>query len=542
MPSLTAGQSAEYDIPLNGRFEVTTTGEAYVDALSGPIVTGGESVRVLSDRPYARGPYSVACRVRVRCISGATSYGEAAVLTPVMATTGPGGVVRLAAGEHDPLAGNGLDVAPPGCGTVLLDWSTVTLGTPPSGWTVELDPTRTYAGRPALKVTATAEAGTSLIYTVSIPSTFFGGSTRLAFAVDPGDSAITGDTTKKVALWLRFADTTTHRIAMYVQPSHAVGEWFDSGALFRGDGESGQPNDHISGTAQWSKLQSEDVVSLQVVVTKSAGVAITRPVYFGPIVADPVRAETPVLSLFFDGPYSGVHKYARPIMQAYGIRSSMPLVLSRLLSSSSGIMTEAQVRQMYDLGHEVIYHSGAGAEGGWDSTTKYPDGSEYAILKAEIEEFWGWLRAHGMPRGISYGVVGFTNGLVNTQTYERRLNISNALRDAGFLAIRQLDGYRGSYYGTGGERQTVVTGSQLVTSAQTVGDVTTILDRLEARGGWTGLTFHDLILSGATGNTVNVSTFEAIALDIATRVRAGKLRVLPFSDAMRAIRASARPA
>ena len=36
----------------------------------------------------------------------------------VRAVTGPGGVVRLAAGEHDPLAGNGLDVAPPGCGTV----------------------------------------------------------------------------------------------------------------------------------------------------------------------------------------------------------------------------------------------------------------------------------------------------------------------------------------------------------------------------------------------------------------------------------------
>ena len=459
----------------------------------------------------------------------------------VTAVTGPGGVVRLSAGEIDPLAQNGLDVAPQGCGTVLLDWADVTLGTPSSGWTVEKDFSRTYAGRPSLRITATAEAGTSLIYTVTCPATFFGGAKRLAFAVDPGDSAITGDTAKKVAVWLRFADTTTHRIAMYVQPSHAIGEWFDSGALYRADGEAGKPADHISGTAQWAKLLTEDVVSVQIVVTKGAGVAIDRPVFFGPIVADPVRSETPILSLFFDGPYSGMHKYARPIMQAYGLRSSMALVLSRLLSSYVGLMTEAQIRKMYDLGHEIIYHSGAGAEGGWDNTTKYPDGSEYAILLAEIEGFWAWLREKQMDRGLGYGVVGFTNGLANTQTYTRRLNISNALRDAGFLGIRQLDGYRGSYYGTGGEQQTVITGSQLVTSTQTTADVTTILDRLEERGGWTGLTFHDLVLTGATSNTINVATFEAIAMDIATRVRAGKLRVLPFSDAMRAIRSGARP-
>ena len=70
MPTVSSGASVEYDIPINTRFEVSTLGEAYVDALSGPIATGGESVRVMPGREYRRGPYTVPCRVRVRSVSG----------------------------------------------------------------------------------------------------------------------------------------------------------------------------------------------------------------------------------------------------------------------------------------------------------------------------------------------------------------------------------------------------------------------------------------------------------------------------------------
>ena len=103
MAIVSSGASVEYDIPINARFEVSTLGEAYVDALSGPIATGGESVRVMPGREYRRGPYTVPCRVRVRCISGSAVYGLAVERQPVIAETGPGGVVRkslgLAVGE-----------------------------------------------------------------------------------------------------------------------------------------------------------------------------------------------------------------------------------------------------------------------------------------------------------------------------------------------------------------------------------------------------------------------------------------------------------
>ena len=110
MPIVSSGSSVEYDIPINTRFEVSTLGEAYVDALSGPIATGGESVRVMPGREYRRGPYTVPCRVRVRCISGSAVYGPVVERQPVFSETGTGGVVRTS---------NGLAVGELGVGSVI---------------------------------------------------------------------------------------------------------------------------------------------------------------------------------------------------------------------------------------------------------------------------------------------------------------------------------------------------------------------------------------------------------------------------------------
>lgn len=110
MAIVSSGASVEYDIPINTRFEVSTLGEAYVDALSGPIATGGESVRVMPGREYRRGPYTVPCRVRVRSVSGEATYGGSTEPVPVMATTGPGGgvgiakIVSLTQAQYDALA------------------------------------------------------------------------------------------------------------------------------------------------------------------------------------------------------------------------------------------------------------------------------------------------------------------------------------------------------------------------------------------------------------------------------------------------------
>ena len=144
-------------------------------------------------------------------------------------------------------------------------------------------------------------------------------------------------------------------------------------------------------------------------------------------------------------------------------------------------------------------------------------------------------------RGKGYAVVGYTNGLVNTQTLTRRTNISNAIRDAGVVKCRQLGTYYGSYYGCAGEAQTLVTQNRMASSADSTATLTGIVDSIIAQGGWSGLTFHDFVLSGATGNNLTVADFETVMEYIATKVAAGVLRVMPFSEAMQAISATPKP-
>lgn len=456
--------------------------------------------------------------------------------------TSPGGVVRLAAGEHDPLAGNGLDVAPPGCGTVLIDWDGATIGAATSGWTVTNDPSRTYAGKTALRIVATAEAATTLVCPITVPPTFFGGAKRITYAVDPGDPAVTGGTGREIQLWLNYSESKTHRIKMAVNGSYALGEWFDSGALYYGEINDTNPGNHIGGTAEWGKVSTEDVQTITLVMSKPTGVAIDIPVYVGPIVSDPIRDPRPIISLFMDGQYSGQWKYARPLFQALGLRASMAIVLPWVQNNQPGTIPLADLVKMYEGGHEFIYHTGAGATVGWDDVIKYPDGHEYALIRADIEGFWGWLRELGATRGLGYGVVPYTNGLDSAQPYSRRMNISRALRDAGMLGVRQLSSFQGSFYGCGGERQTLITKSVIMSSGTTASSITDLVEKIKSHGGWSGISMHDIVMSGASGNDINFSTLKEVAEKLAAEVEAGKLRVLPFSDAMRAIRASARPA
>ena len=438
-------------------------------------------------------------------------------------------------------------------GVVAVDWAAATIGSPTAGWTVTKETDITYAGKTTLKVVATAGAADTLICSITVPSCYFGGAKRICFAVKPGDSYIAGDSTNPVQLWIEYSASTTHRILSYANASHAVGDWAE-GTVFDSDATG---SGHISGTTQWAKVATEDVTVIRLLITKRAGQAIDTPLYVGPIVTDPLRDTQPTVSLFFDGQYSGQHKYARQILGAYGLRASLGVIPYWIDGHPSypgsgghvtGTMTLAQLINMYDAGHEFIHHTGTvgptGAEDvGWDNTTKYPDGYEYAGVLADVVASQTWMRQNGFTRGIGYGVVGFTNGLVNTQTLARRTNISTALRDAGMLAMRQLTStYNSSHYGCAEESCLLVTPSQSVTSGTATATVIAHLDSIEARGGWSGLTFHDIVLSGATGNNYNVADLETVIDNLAVRVKDGRMRVLLFSEAMRELSNIGTPA
>lgn len=413
-------------------------------------------------------------------------------------------------------------------GAVMIDWADVTIGSPTSGWTVEKATDKRWGDRTSLKITATAGAADTMTCTLTIPSTFLGGAKRIAFTVCPGDAYYTGSDTYPQQLWFNYSASTTHRMQGYSYPSHAVGDWAEA-VLFDQDASG---SGHLAGTAQWAKVAAENVTAITLVMTKRAGQAVADPCYIGPVYTDPVVKPTAILSLFMDGQYTGQYDYARQILQAYSLRASMAIVVP-WIGSVGGTMSQAQIAKMYSLGHECIRHTGTAGNFGWDNTSKYPDGQEYDLVKADNAASDAWAVQSGFERGRGYGVVGFTNGLANTQTLARRTNITNALRDSGLLKCRQLGTYNSSWYGNAGSPSSMlVTQSRMHQAADTTGTITGIVDQIIARGGWSGLTYHDIALSGATGNNVNVADFETVMDYIAGKVAAGTLRVLPFSEAM----------
>lgn len=460
---------------------------------------------------------------------------------PVTADVDPvtGGFLKVKSGSVDVLADRGVSQYQPLGGAIMVDWASASIGSPTAGWTVTKDTDRLYAGKTTLKIVATAGAADTMTCDITIPATFLGGAKRICFGVDPGDSYISGDGTNPVQFWLNYSGSTTHRPIMYAHTNHVIGEWFESGALYDQDASG---TGHLSGTAQWAKVASEEFTVVKMVLTKRAGQAIAVPMYVGPIYTDPIRNTPAILTIFMDGNYSGQYKYARPALQASALRATLATVFPWLTGPIAGTMTEAQLLKMYELGHEIICHTGTAGDYGWDNLTKYPDGQEYNLVKADIAAAWAWMNSHGTTRGLGHAVVGFTNGLVNTQTFARRQNISNAIKDAGVVACRQLGNYIGSYYGNGGEKSTVITQSRMVTSGDSTGTITGVIDQLCTRGGWSGLTYHDIVLSGATGNNRNVADFITEMRYIESKVASGALRVLPFSEAMRAMRLVQKPA
>jgi len=92
MPTVSQGASATVDIAIGQKLSVSTTGEAYVDIVAGPIGAGYTSKRVLNGA-MTFGPYGVAAKVRVRAVSGTATYEGASEIVPAQMLIGPSGNV-----------------------------------------------------------------------------------------------------------------------------------------------------------------------------------------------------------------------------------------------------------------------------------------------------------------------------------------------------------------------------------------------------------------------------------------------------------------
>lgn len=422
-------------------------------------------------------------------------------------------------------------------GNIAVDYANAVISAVTSGWSITVDPTVTFAGRSTLKITATAGAADVGNATLTIPTTWLGGAKRICFAVRAGDSYNQGGNDLPVQMRFNYSAGSQQIHLGYATGNVCNGDWME-GTVFDQDATG---TGHVAGTAQWAKVAAEEFTSITLTLPKRTGAAVSVPCYVSCLYLDPY--ETPTLTLFFDDQFTGQYKYARPLLNGLGLPVSLAICPyffndypSPGAGAFAGCMTEAQLLQMCSEGHEAIGHTGAagpgGVNGGWDNTVKYPDGTEYAGVLADELALQSWMNARGLTRGSKYAVVGFTNGLVNTQSYTRRQNITNALKASGVKRVRQLGTYFESFYGCAQEAALITPGVRMVAATDTAATINGIVDQIIARGGWSGLVFHDFVLSGASGNQVNVSVLKEILTYIAAKVAAGQLRVKLFSDAM----------
>lgn len=432
--------------------------------------------------------------------------------------------------EHDRL---GIGDASPGnpraaAAVAMVDWSAagVSIGTPTTGWSVTVDSTVKYNGFSSLKVHTSGAApggGTTLIVTITIPSTNFGQSKRLGFSVRPGNRAEAAGASYAVQFWLPSSGgVRLYAVPGDFTPDQEWGEYVaqqgDFSTLYNLSGSGGN----------WSAADA-DRTSIQLVMTCVAGgISDTAPVYISPIYGD-IGKRPSIVSLFMDGPYASQFKYLRPLLKSFDFRATMGVVVPSV--GTGAFMTSAQLLKMCEAGHVPIHHTGAGSGVGWNNTTKYPDATVASAVAEDIAASWSQFTTWGYTSGIGYGGVGWSNGIPPTDALTRRLAIISGARSAGMIKMAHSDVYRGPYFGN--KENGLMVNS--ITQFSVNGAYSTGIARLHdlcARGGWTGFRFHELKTSGGSGTDVHVADATFFLEALAEMVDAGKCVVLPFNEAM----------
>lgn len=441
-----------------------------------------------------------------------------------------------------------------------LRWEDCTIGSPTSGWTFAKDSTVTYGGMQTLKVTATAGAAANGSITITVPSgAYIGNKGAIGFAYRVGDRDQSGDANSPIQMKFNYSASAQVTPYGFDEGNSPDGSWIP---VFVAYNRTRVAQDNLAASPDWTKFLSEELASITITCSKIvAGNALDVPIYISPILVPYHRA---TLTVFFDGPYTGVHRYARHVLQSIGVRASMAIVpywldyngVNSPYSSGTGnSCTRAEITQMYNLGWDAILHTGTKGPAsnenvGWNNTAKYPNGAAGDVqraVQADIASGQAALLAEGWTRGNECGVVGFGSGL--SKTYDsasgsgaiplaRRLEVAaavfaqyRAVRQTGSIGSTGVGNFKGAQFPLA-EGFTVARGVPMITAALAASDATTYIDNLIASGGWGGFIFHDITLSAEASNNINIAKLQTIADYIDAKIKAGTLRCLPFSEAM----------
>lgn len=263
------------------------------------------------------------------------------------------------------------------------------------------------------------------------------------------------------------------------------------------------------------------------IVQATLAASNAAPVWVGPLRVNP-RA-TGRVSIVMDGCYASQYSIIKPILDRYAFKSSLAIVNSSI-DASATFMTEAQVDEMYDDGHECIHHTYDGSKtGGYVTAGDWATG---AAITADVNLQWEYFRARGWTRGLGKAVTPYNPIFDKGTAVARQKLVYTALRDAGIQCLRTSYGI-GEWQMQLGYKPPdpwLLQGAIQITSTDTAADVQAVIDQAERDGTWAIITIHKAVASSPGSLEMTTANFETWLAYLATRVAAGGIVCSPMGE------------
>lgn len=226
----------------------------------------------------------------------------------------------------------------------------------------------------------------------------------------------------------------------------------------------------------------EAPIAAAVATTPEAVATVSRP-------APPRLAKAQVVFTFDDG-YTTDLTVVKPILDAKGVKGSFA-VPSLDITTYSGRLTWAQVRQLRDAGHEILDHS---------STHTNINTTDAALIKAEVDDSYDRFLANGVIP------VGYVWPFQASSVESRR-------------AVRRL--YRFALGGSGAKVQPLGTYTMNLTAFNSSSDLNTLKAAVDTATN----NKEVLVFLNHSGTELN-ATGQALLTDLITYIQAQNVEIV----------------
>jgi peptidoglycan/xylan/chitin deacetylase (PgdA/CDA1 family) len=233
------------------------------------------------------------------------------------------------------------------------------------------------------------------------------------------------------------------------------------------------------------------------------------------------------ICITIDDGYSEVFEHAKPILEAYGLRSSNSIMANN--AGLGGYMTLAQLHALRDSGHECIVHGAAALS----TLTK-----DVATIQAEVAIHQNWIINNGLNVNDSayvyvYPTEAYSHGSGATRDTSV---ISQALDNLGIIGARAGDtsGLLFNRFQKAQRRYIAGVGHRYQQGTDDSANTARVILRIQqacALGRGAVLSFHKIHPTPPTNDTLFISSanFEAICAAIRAEIDAGRARNVLFS-------------